>query len=69
MPVHYPFTAPIIIPLVKNLWKMGYTRRIGVTTTIVTVIRMDVAVEACARLAAIASAEEELFTSAFKELA
>lgn len=43
---NYPFTAPIMIPLVKYLWKNGYTSMIGITTNIVTVIRIDVALAA-----------------------
>ena len=35
----------------------------------VTVIRIEVAVEACARLAVIAYMDVELFTRAFRELA
>ncbi len=41
----------------------------GVTTTMVTVIRIEVAVCACARLAAILAEEVVLFTRAFRELA
>ena len=58
-----------MIPLVKNLWKNGYTRMIGVTTTMVTVIRIEVAVWECARLAARLADDVELLTRAFKELA
>ena len=58
-----------MMPFTKYFWKIGYTRRIGATTTIVTVIRMDVAVAACARDAASEAAFPVLFTSAFSELA
>ena len=42
---------------------------IGNTTTTVTVMRMDVAVAACARLAISADVEVLLLTSAFRLLA
>jgi hypothetical protein len=58
-----------MIPFVKYLWKNGYTNIIGTTTTMVTVILMDVAVCACASEAASDAAEAVLLTNAFKELA
>jgi hypothetical protein len=58
-----------MIPLTKYLWKIGYTKSIGATTTIVTVIRMEVAVAACAKDAAMDEALVELLTSALSELA
>lgn len=47
-----PFTAPIMIPFTKYLWKIGYTRIIGITTIIVTVIRTLVGVWLVATAAA-----------------
>ena len=58
-----------MIPLVKKRWKKGYTHMMGRTTITVTVMRMDVAVAACAREAIIALDDVELLTSAFKLLA
>ena len=64
-----PFTAPIIIPFVKYLWKNGYTRMIGVTTMMVTVIRTEVVVAACASVAAADAELPVLLITDFSELA
>ena len=58
-----------MIPFTKYLWNIGYTRSIGATTTMVTVIRMDVAVAACASEAASDAAFPVLLTNALSELA
>ena len=58
-----------MMPLVKKRWKNGYTNSIGMTTTIVTVMRTDVAVCALARLAAMDAVELVLLIKALSELA
>jgi hypothetical protein len=61
---HQPFTAPIMIPLVKYFWKNGYTRMMGVTTKIVTVILTEVDVDACAKVLAMEAVDEVELTIA-----
>ena len=57
-----------MIPLVKYFWKNGYTRMIGVTTNMVTVIRTEVAVATWASESA-TDAEDEVELMALTELA
>ena len=65
----HPFTAPIIIPLMKYLWKIGYTSIIGTTTMIVIVIRILVAVCVVASAPAREAPEEVLLARLERELA
>ena len=63
---YQPFTAPIIIPLVKYRWKNGYTRTIGTTTIMVTVIRVVTAFACVITLATLVEAVA-LFKAAAEE--
>jgi hypothetical protein len=58
-----------MMPFVKNLWKKGYTIMTGRTTTTVTVIRIDVAVAAVARAAAMLEDVDVLLMTDFRLLA